>query len=345
MASHVATRYTLTLAKALSQRDLRIHVVCGRGSHLAPFNDAHVAVTTMRYLTHPLLFGLVRKALLSVVDAVQPQVIHAQQVAMIHVGLKLAGIAGLPLVVSAFHSPVLGEDRWLLGPQVRRIIAVNEVVREDLVNVAHVPKDRIVVVPEGLDVSEYPVWSGATSGSAPTVGIVAPLEKPYGHEHFLAAARQILIAAPDTQFIIAGDGSLEGDLRRRVSALGLAKNVVFATHIGDYRPFLEVVDILVMPAVQDGISFSIMEAMAMRKAVVASSIGGIYILVKSEETGYLVGRGDTAEIVRRVLELIKNRQEARRIGENARRFVEQNFGLASLALRTIRVYEEAIAAR
>jgi glycosyltransferase involved in cell wall biosynthesis len=85
-----------------------------------------------------------------------------------------------------------------------------------------------------------------------------------------------------------------------------------------------------------------MEAMAMGKAVIASSIGGTYVLVKNEETGYLVARGDVSEIARRVLELVKDRQLGRTIGENARKFVEQNFGLASLALRTIRVYEEAL---
>jgi glycosyltransferase involved in cell wall biosynthesis len=345
MASHVATRYTLTLAKALSQREMRVHVVCARGSRIEAFHQAHIAVDSIAYLDHPVLFRLGRRSLLSIVAGVQPQVLHVQDLELLRVGARLATATGLPLLASVLHSPYGSKDNWLLRPEVRRFIAVNEAVREDLVNVARVPKDRIAVVPEGIDVSEYPMWSGATSGSVPTVGIIAPFEKPYGHESFLAAAKLIHTSSPDIQFLIAGDGSLEEDIRRQVIAQGLSKNVVFASRIGDYRPFLEVVDILVMPAVQDGISFSIMEAMAMGKVVIASSIGGIYVLLKNEETGYLVGRGDTGEIARRVLELVKNRSQARKIGENARRFVEQNFGLTSLALRTIRVYEDVVGAR
>lgn len=345
MASHVDSRYTLTLAKALSQRDLRVHVVCERGSRTDPFHEAHIAVETGAYLDRPVLFRLGRRSLLRIVAEVQPQVLHVQDLELTRVGVRLALAARLPLLVTALHSPTGGRDPWLLQPQVKRFIAVNEAVREDLVNMARVPKERIAVVPEGIDVSEYPMWSGATSGSVPTVGIIAPFEKAYGHENFLTAAKLIHAASPDTQFVIAGDGSLEEEIRRQVNASGLAKNVVFASRIGDYRPFLEVVDILVMPAVQDGISFSIMEAMAMGKVVIASSIGGIYVLLKNGETGYLVGRGDTGEITRRVLELVKERRLARTIGENARRFVEQNFGLTSLALRTIRVYEDAIGAR
>jgi glycosyltransferase involved in cell wall biosynthesis len=279
---------------------------------------------------------------LRIVEEAQPQIIHVQELGLIRIGVRLSMAARLPLVVSALHAPSAAKNSWLLMPQVRRFIALNETVREDLVNVLRVPKDRIVVVPEGIDISEYPQWSGVASGAVPTVGIVAPLELPYGHDHFLAAAKLIHAAAPEVQFLIAGDGSLEDRLRREVIGHGLAKNVVFVSRIGDYRPFLEVVDILVMPAVRDGISFSIMEAMAMGKAVIASSIGGTYVLVKNEETGYLVARGDVSEIARRVLELVKDRQLGRTIGENARKFVEQNFGLASLALRTIRVYEEAL---
>ena len=345
MESHVSTRYTLTLAKALSQRELRVHVACQRGSRIEPFHEAHIAVDAVRYMDRPVFFRLGMRALRNMVSEMQPQVLHVQDLGLARVGVRLAAITGLPLVASALHSPLGGKDPWLLQPQMRRFIAVNEAVREDLVNMTHIPKERIAVIPEGIDVSEYPMWSGASSGSVPTIGIVAPFERAYGHENFLAAAKLIHAAAPDTQFLIAGDGSLEDDIRRQVNTLGLAKNVVFASRIGDYRPLLEVVDILVMPAIQDGISFSIMEAMAMGKVVVASSIGGIYVLLKNEETGYLVGRGDTGEIARRCLDLVKNRRLAQKIGENARQFVEQNFGLTSLALRTIRVYEEVMGGR
>ncbi len=346
MASHVSTRYTLALAKALSQREVSTHVICARGSRLEPFRDAHISVDAIRYLDHPVLFRLGRRSLLNAMGEAQPQVIHVQDLDLVRVGVRLSLATHLPLVATAHHSPFkrpkTAQQRWLLAPEVRRYIAVNEAVREDLVNVMRVAKDRIAVVPEGLDVSEYHTRSASASGSVPTVGIVAPLEPPYGHDHFLAAAKLIHASAPEVQFLIAGDGSIEDDLRRQAAALGLAKNVVFASRIGDHRPFLEVVDVLVMPAVRDGISFSIMEAMAMGKVVIASSIGGVYVLVKNEETGYLVGRGDAGEIARRVLELVKNRSQALRIAENARRFVEQSFGLTSLALRTIRVYEEVI---
>lgn len=343
MSSHATTRYTLTLAKALKQRDVQVRVVCARGSLVHQFQDAHIPVDVVRYVDQPILHLISSRTLVGIVSEGQPQVIHAQNMGLARTGARLAQATGLPLVVTALRTPIAKKDRWLVNPLVRRIIAVNEAIREDLVNLVRVPKDRIVVVPEGIDVSEYRMWSGSDAAVSPIVGIVAPLERAYGFDYFLAAAKLIHTAAPDIQFLIAGDGSLEGELRRQVRQLGLTKNVVFATRVGDYRPFLEVLDILVLPAIQEGVTFSIMEAMAMGKVVIVSSLGGLFVLVKNEETGFLVGRGDTAEIARRVLELVKNRTLTRTIGQNARKFVEQNFGPASLALRTLRVYEEALA--
>lgn len=339
MQARGISKYGLHLARELSRRGYWVSVICGPGPLVQQFRRAHINIAVYpeigRRLWAPFLMG----KLLAEAREFQPDIFHLQSSDVISIGTRLASALRKPLVVTAHRLMLRGWRMWQVGRRAARVIAVSEAVREDLVNIGRVPKQKIEVIPNGLDVNDYPVSPPSRNG-APVVGMMGGLEKVKGGEYFLAAAKRILDQFRDTQFLIAGGGSEEKNLRRQVRALGITKNVTFAIDVTDHRAVLRTIDILVLPSLREGLGFGILEAMAMGKPVVASAVGGVYSLVLDGQTGFLVDKGDSKAIAEKVSQLIRDRDLAVRMGTQARERVEKQFDIWSVANRTIEVYKQ-----
>ncbi|MFQ5909811.1 MAG: glycosyltransferase family 4 protein, partial [Thermoplasmata archaeon] len=125
--------------------------------------------------------------------------------------------------------------------------------------------------------------------------------------------------------------------------LGIARNVRFLEQMNDEQlPSLySLCDIFVLPSRMEGWGLAIMEAMAMRKPVVATRVGGIPELVKDGRTGYLADLGDVLGLSEAIRKLTENPSLREKMGREGRRYVRE-FTWERAAKRTLELYEGAL---
>lgn len=177
------------------------------------------------------------------------------------------------------------------------------------------------------------------------VGMVARVAPVKDYFTLAAAAAEIVSKHPDTRFLIVGDNSLV-DLNRshyekvlqKLNELGIADKFIFTGHRDDVIRLTAAMDICVLSTTREGFPLSILEAMAMRKPVVATAVGGIPEIVEPGVTGYLHERGNSKELADAIMSLIENPEEASRIGQTAYEHVGRQYSRQAFADEISKAY-------
>ena len=108
---------------------------------------------------------------------------------------------------------------------------------------------------------------------APIVGAVAALTQEKGHRYLIDAAALVVREVPDARFVIFGEGELRPTLERQVKDLHLEKHVLLPGFRADILSFVRSFDLFVMSSLFEGLGTSLLDAMALSKATVASDTG------------------------------------------------------------------------
>jgi colanic acid/amylovoran biosynthesis glycosyltransferase len=227
---------------------------------------------------------------------------------------------------SAHGTDIQTADQGLLAEKVRNarfVVCVSDFGRSQLMTLVddeHWPK--IHVVRCGIDLARFD-GDGPASGSAGELQIlnVGRLHPVKGHPVLLEALALLLDAGVEARLTIVGDGDRREALERRATELGVTDRVTFAGNVGqdDLHAFYARADVFCLPSFGEGIPVVLMEAMAMRVAVVSSRIMGIPELVEDEAGGLLVtpGRPDLlAAALRRLADSPELRERLARQGHD-----------------------------
>lgn len=233
-----------------------------------------------------------------------------------------------------------------------RVITISEGIREVLVGEG-VPARKIACVRSAVDTARYRPGCDrerfrASVGLAAddlAVGLIAQLIERKGHRYLLEAMPAILAAAPRARFLLFGQGPLEAALRRQAERLGVADRLVFAGFRDDLERLLPCLDLVVHPADMEGLGVSLLQAAACGVPIVASAAGGIPEVVRDGVNGYLIRPGDVRALGTRVVELLRDLAEARRLGAAGRKLAEAEFSLETMVDGNLRVYRELLAER
>ncbi len=177
-----------------------------------------------------------------------------------------------------------------------------------------------VEIPSDADLT--PVLS---PGRVPVVGTAGPLEALKGLPFFLGAAQRVLAENPQVQFLIAGAGPEEQNLRRLARELKIVEAVTFVPKLYDFSTALEAIDIFCLPSLRQGLGTIMLEAMGRGIPVIASGVGGVFSVVSDNETGLVVPPSNSARLAERILELLSDPLRARTLGSNGRRSGQAGF--------------------
>lgn len=238
-----------------------------------------------------------------------------------------------------------------------RIVVNAEAVRRKLVS-ERISDRKIVTVYNGLDTArvrprEDVRREGALAAlSLPReeglrfVTIVANLRHDVkDHPTFLRAAARVRAEVAEARFILAGEGELIEPMRRLAGELGIARDVFFTGRCERVAELLFASDVCVLSSRAEGFSNAILEYMAAARPVVATDVGGAREAIEEGETGFVVPPGDDAALAARIVELLREPERARSMGERGRRVVESKFSCAAQVERTLALYEELLTAR
>ncbi|MCX6809820.1 MAG: glycosyltransferase family 4 protein [Candidatus Berkelbacteria bacterium] len=192
-------------------------------------------------------------------------------------------------------------------------------------------RNKVKVITGGIDLEAYSrdqisyasIEKKYNLKGKDVVMFIGRLTKEKGVEYLIDAAKNI-----DAEIIVIGDGSHRKYLENYTRLKG-AKNIRFLGYIkpDETRQFYKRANVVVVPSVWDEpLGLVILEAMAMETPVVASNKGGIPLAVKDGYNGFLVRPRSAKAISETVNRILKDEILARKLGQNARKFVEERFG-------------------
>jgi glycosyltransferase involved in cell wall biosynthesis len=173
----------------------------------------------------------------------------------------------------------------------------------------------------------------------PTVGKIARLSPEKGHIYFIDAAARVIREFGPVNFLLAGNGPLEAELRARVARHGIADYVHFLGFAKDTVPFIQAMDITAMSSVSEGISLAMLEYMAMGKPVVSTREPSFEETVIDGESGSLVELKSPAALADGILKLLRNPEFARELSVGAYKRVHAEFDIRGNVQRFMELYD------
>jgi L-malate glycosyltransferase len=222
-------------------------------------------------------------------------------------------------------------------------IVVNcQAVRQHLITDEGVPPARVHLCYNGLDTETFSparaALPAALSGAEIVIGTVAVLRPEKGLATLFDAFAQVSRGRSDMKLLVVGSGSMRQELDELSGALGIAAKVHFEPATADVVPWLNAMDIFVLPSLSEALSNSLMEAMACSVAAVASSTGGNPELVSDGETGLLFPPGDAAALALQLRRLVEDESLRRRLGSAGMRLIRSEMTMPKAAARMAEIY-------
>lgn len=237
------------------------------------------------------------------------------------------------------------------------VIVQGRTMRDDRTGAVPSLHAKTVTLPSAVDVGrlrpeEYDARMRArvredlgVGSDGPLVGMIGNMNRFKGHAYFIRAAQRIKERIGNARFVVVGrkldtDPGYWEQLQRLTAECGLGKDVVYAGFRDDVPAVLAALDVFVLPSVLESCPVVLLEAMAMKTPVVTTDVGAVAEMVDSGRTGFVVPPRDAqalAEAALAILALPSDR--VRDMVEQARKTVERDFSVDTIAQRQLQLYE------
>lgn len=296
----------------------------------------------------------------SLIKQYDADVVHALDHRSDLVGILSARLTGRPVVASFLGWVNFEKGAWraTVYPWIdRQILKRLDAVITDSVAIGTELKMReqdppVVAIRNGIDTRWFDPMrtltpfsqEGFINGSQFVFGMVGRIHPVKGHLNFLKAARTVLETHADCRFLIVGT-VLPGfehyrqNLQDFIREQGLEQSVLL-THVSlaEIPAVFAGIDVLVAPSFAESFSFTLLEGMAMEKAVVSSEVGGAGEMITHGETGYLIPVDDVSRLAETMCMLKAAPEKVREVGLRARKKIINDLGIEAMAARTYEVY-------
>ena len=143
--------------------------------------------------------------------------------------------------------------------------------------------------------------------------------------------KKVMESMPDVTFYWAGDGPYRDKILPELQKHENFEWLGRLEHPKEVKKYLSEIDVYALISGIDMSPVSLLEAQILEKPVIATKVGGIPEEMKDKETGYLVEKGDHKEIISKLSLLFNDKQKAKQIGSNGKKFVEENFSWKKIA--------------
>jgi glycosyltransferase involved in cell wall biosynthesis len=236
--------------------------------------------------------------------------VHVNNTFTYQVGTVIASRrAGIP-VISHVRNPV--PDTWVnrvLMRQLTRVVTVSQNYEQQLagwkLNVPVCTCHDGVIAPDPMASRAADIRRSLVPENAILIGSVGRLDEQKGYDHLIRAQRIIKNRYPNVHLAIAGEGPMRATLEQLVRELDLSDIVHLCGFRTDISDFVSALDLFVSSSRWEGLPIAVVEAMLLRKPVVATDVGGVSEVVKPGETGYLVPANDVDALATNVMRALE----------------------------------------
>lgn len=224
-----------------------------------------------------------------------------------------------------------------------RVIAVSSEVRQRLLK-AGVRSDNIAQIKNGIDLRPFDNVSPSLRDAlpvkdAPLIGLVGRLSMEKGVDIFLRAAARVLPDFPKAKFVVVGEGPDRQELEALIDELGIRQNVAMLGRRDDMPAVYASFDLMVSASRKEGLPIALLEGMASRLPLVATSAGEVPAIIQQGVTGLLVAPENADLLASAIAQLLHDPERRRQFGEAGRHRIETEFSAQRMTAEYLRVYE------
>lgn len=214
-------------------------------------------------------------------------------------------------------------QRTILMPflnQVQQIVFVSERQRDYWLEKYPIDKAKASVIYNGIDIERFSDFSETDAEDTASIreyldadnsiviGSCARFRVEKRHTDLVKAVAALKRQGYNVKLLLAGDGEMRSSIEQSIKQLGITDDSYITGYKSDIRPYLSIMDIFVLSSDSvETLSIAAIEALAMKKALVLSEIGGASELVKNGVNGYLYKAADVEELTDRLAQIISSK--------------------------------------
>jgi glycosyltransferase involved in cell wall biosynthesis len=225
-----------------------------------------------------------------------------------------------------------------------KIIISNSLAGKNvLVEKGKINSDKIIVIPNGIDINKIPAKAIFEKPkffeNKIIIGSIGNLRKAKGYEYLLKSIKIITEKYKNIMFIIAGKGKEYQNLLNMSNNLNISEYVKFVGFIKEIYSYISFFDILVIPSLWEGFPVIALEAMAMKKPIVATNSGDIPIIINNGSNGLIVEPKDPSSMANAIIYLLNNPQIRQNMGENGYKKIIKEYTLDKMVQKYAEIYK------
>ncbi|AMM40200.1 sugar transferase [Candidatus Desulfofervidus auxilii] len=306
------------------------------------------------YLDVPLLKDLIMYIIKHKIN-----IIHSHEFTMSFYSTLVAKITNIKCVTT-----IHGNKDYIMEKMTRKLImkfiAYNSyivTVSNELKNWLHktikIPENKIKLIFNGVDTKKFNNDESKKllykkslcdelkiTDKSIIISNVARLYEVKGHKYLIDAASLVLKKYPDVHFMIAGDGPEKHKIQKMIKERKISKNFHLLGERSDIPKILSASDIYVLSSLSEGLSLSILEAMACGLPIIATDVGENSKLIFKNENGYLVPPQNPIALANKIKYLIKNKEKRKNFGIKSRTIVEKKFNQDIMVNKYAELYKK-----
>jgi sugar transferase (PEP-CTERM/EpsH1 system associated) len=300
-------------------------------------------------------------------NRLRPDIVHTRNLAALETTLP-AALAGVPVRIHGEHGRDVDDldgtntrrqiVRRLYKPFVHQYIVVSQDLGSYLQHKIGVPPSRIAQIYNGVDSTlfhpagevrdavPHPNFSGPGCFVIGTVGRMQDVKDQLTLARAFVRLMQAIPGAEQRlRLVMVGEGPLRERARILLAEAGVEEYVWLPGERNDVARIMRSFDLFVLPSLAEGISNTILEAMASGLPVLATAVGGNPELIQAGVTGTLVPRGEPESMARAIRAYAESTELCRRHGIEARRMIERKFGMEAMVGAYMTIYDKLLASR
>lgn len=281
-------------------------------------------------------------------------IVHTRNAEAFFYGVLGARLALRPAVIHSEHGRVLPDSprrmtaqRWLLG-LTDAAFSVSDQLRRDLIAHLRVPAGRFEVIYNGVDVARIAGADRAHArqalGAADDEVVIGSVGRLVAVKNYALLVRAFGHLSGRVRLVFIGDGPERARLESLAAATGVAARTSFLGHREDVAGLLVGLDVFVLPSLSEGMSNTLLEAMAAGVPTVASRVGGNGEIVEDGQTGLLFESEDEPALADRLVKLVRDPKRRVELGRAGQERVMREFSMGAM-LRKYEALYERVASR
>lgn len=222
------------------------------------------------------------------------------------------------------------------------IVAVSNSVKKFLLGKIIGDKDKIVVIPNAIEISDDEPKiirrPGRDRGGELLIGTVGALNQQKGQIYLIRAMHLVNKSLPKTSLEIIGDGPDREKLKKEIDRLGLEAKIQLLGEQKEIKKFIKDWDLFVLPSLSETFGLVILEAQEIGIPVLATSVGGVPEIIKNGETGVLVPPADPERLARAICALLAEKKERTHLARNAYQSLKRNYDWSKIIVELEKKY-------